>query len=171
MPIDADKLHCLNETERCERQIQIDNSRPQHDRNVLGQFSTPFSLAGKMISLTERYSGENSVRFLEPSVGAGAFFSALDHVTSRPVEKAVGVEIDEEYAAVAQSLWASPYQVIRDDFLPFSGNPSVRNSFNLLCANPPYVRHHHMSAELKRQLQKRVEQELGIRTSGLSEIL
>lgn len=156
------------ETERYDRQLQIDNSRTQHARNVLGQFSTPFALASEIVSLTRKHLTSESISFLEPSVGAGAFFSALDRVASRSVEKAVGVEIDEEYAAVAQSLWESPYQVIQDDFLRFSEDSSVWSGFNLLCANPPYVRHHHMSAELKRQLQKRVDQELGIRASGLS---
>lgn len=156
------------ETERYARQLQIDNSRTQHDRNVLGQFSTPFSLASQIVSLTQNHLNSEAISFLEPSVGAGAFFSALDRVSSRPVEKAVGVEIDEEYATVAQSLWSSPYQVIQDDFLVFSKDPSVQGVFNLLCANPPYVRHHHMSSDVKRQLQKRVENELGIRSSGLS---
>lgn len=161
-------LKSRKEGERYARQVQIDNSRTQHDRNVLGQFSTPFSLAGKIVSLTERHLTEDRVRFLEPSVGAGVFFSALDRVSSRPVETAVGVEIDKEYALVAQSLWSSPYRVIQDDFIRFSQHRPAGSRFNLLCANPPYVRHHHLPGELKRQLQSRVLDELGIQCSGLS---
>lgn len=157
------------ETERHEAQLRIDRSRTQHERNVLGQFSTPFSLAGKIVQLTEKNLSAEMIRFLEPSVGAGVFFSALDRaVSSRPIKKAVGVEVDDEYANIARSLWAPPYQVICDDFIKISKDPAFEHSFNLLCANPPYVRHHHLAGDLKRQLQSRVLEELGIRCSGLS---
>lgn len=156
------------ERSRYELQVQVDNSRTQHERNVHGQFSTPFELAARMVSLTETHLLSDTIRFLEPSVGAGVFFSALDRIASHPVEKAVGIEVDEEYALITKRLWDAPYQVLCEDFILFSQNPSYRGTFNLLCANPPYVRHHHLAADLKRHLQGRVSDELGIRCSGLS---
>ncbi len=156
------------ENNRYERQLQIDQSRSQQDRNALGQFSTPFPLACEIVSLTQTYLKAEKLSFLEPSIGTGVFFSAISRLAPDSVEDAVGIEIDEEYAHVAQDMWNSPYQIICDDFLNFSDSSSVTGQFNFLCANPPYVRHHHMLSDLKRNLQQRVERELGIRVSGLS---
>jgi adenine-specific DNA-methyltransferase len=40
--------------------------------------------------------------------------------------------------------------------------------YNLLISNPPYVRHHHMTAEYKAALKRSVLERVGIRTSGLA---
>jgi adenine-specific DNA-methyltransferase len=150
------------------QQLRIDQSRSQQDRNILGQFSTPFPLAREIVAQTQNYLCAETISFLEPAVGSGVFFSALSAVASRPVEKATGVEIDKEYAQVAQDTWGHLYTVIHDDFLKVSTHSEIEDQFNCLCANPPYVRHHHMTGELKRELQQRVERELGIQVSGLS---
>jgi hypothetical protein len=156
------------ENSRYEQQVRIDRSRSQQDRNVLGQFSTPFPLACEIITQTKSHLASTAIDFLEPAVGSGVFFSALNTVVSDSVKTATGIEIDEEYARVARDMWSSPYRVIRDDFLNFSARQEVQGRFNCLCTNPPYVRHHHMTGALKLDLQGRVERELGIRTSGLS---
>lgn len=153
---------------RHEQQLRIDQSRSQQDRNILGQFSTPFPLAREIVAQTQHYIRDETISFLEPAVGSGVFFSALNTADSRPVAIATGIEIDNEYAQVAQNTWGHLYQVIHGDFLNISTLPEMEGRFNCLCANPPYVRHHHMAGELKRELQQRVESELGIQISGLS---
>jgi hypothetical protein len=156
------------ETVRHEKQLGIDQSRSQQDRNILGQFSTPFPLAREIVAQTQNYLRTETLSFLEPAVGSGVFFSALNTIASRPVGTATGVEIDKEYAQVAQDTWGHLYQVVHDDFLHVSTLPEMKGRFNCLCTNPPYVRHHHMSGNLKRELQRRAESELGIKISGLS---
>jgi hypothetical protein len=156
------------ETARYTRQIQVDRSRSQADRNILGQFSTPFPLAVEIIDLTRNHLTADTISFLEPAVGTGVFFSALKDSATHPIETAVGVEIDAEYAKIARDMWQPPFKVVHEDYFRFSECPEVFARFNCLCANPPYVRHHHMDGELKRVLQQRVEKEVGIRISGLS---
>ncbi len=156
------------ENARHEQQLRIDQSRSQQDRNTFGQFSTPFLLAREIVAQAKNYLHTAKIDFLEPAVGSGAFLSALDTVATSAVESATGVEIDAEYAQVARDGWSPLYQVVQDDFLNFSARREMAGRFNCLCTNPPYVRHHHMTGGLKIDLQRRVESELGIRTSGLS---
>lgn len=156
------------ETARYEQQLRIDRSRSQQDRNILGQFSTPFPLAREIVSQAKNYLPSEKINFLEPAVGSGVFFSALNIAAADAVEAAIGVEIDAEYAHVAKNMWNPPYEVIEDDFLTFSARREMAGQFNCLCTNPPYVRHHHMPGTLKIELQQRVESELGLRVSGLS---
>ncbi len=125
-------------------------------------------MAREIVALTQTHLLAEEISFLEPSVGTGVFFSALNAAAIHPVETAVGVEIDEEYAGIAREMWTPPCQVVLADYLQFSARPEVSGRFNCLCANPPYVRHHHMNGGLKRELQQRVDAEIGIWVSGLS---
>ena len=116
-------------------------------------------------------SVDSPLRFLEPAVGSGVFFSALSEIPglARRLAVAVGVEIDSAYGDAARQLWTTPpYAICIEDFVEFSARAENRGRFNLICTNPPYVRHHHISAEAKTRAQGRVEQELGLRVSGLA---
>ena len=160
------------ETERYQIQTEIDATKTPVERNRLGQYSTPFPLAVAMVRQSLAYLSANSpIRFLEPAVGSGVFFSALSElpgVTSR-LTVAVGVEIDSAYGNPARQFWATPPFAIRiEDFIEFSARAENKGQFTLLCTNPPYVRHHHMATETKTRAQSRVEQELGLRVSGLA---
>ncbi len=159
------------ETQRFMMQRSIDAAKSSLERNRLGQFSTPYALARQMTAatLTHLTTGE-PLRFLEPSVGSGVFFSSLlaelgDHTLS----EAVGVEIDPAYFEVAQSLWRERrLEVLNTDFLAFAVEPGNAGRFNLLCTNPPYVRHHHLDQVQKVTLQQIVRARLGLQVSGLA---
>lgn len=139
------------EAERLQEQTRLDADRDAAARNRAGQFATPPALAADVMAaaLAHLPPGE-SVRFLEPSVGSGAFVSAL---LARPpaarVARMLGVESDPRFAALAARLWGSAgLEVIAGDFTAIP--PAGR--FNLIVANPPYVRHHHLDPETKRRL-------------------
>ena len=160
------------ETARYQIQTEIDAAKTPVERNRLGQFSTPFPLAIAMVRQSLAYLSANSpLCFLEPAVGSGVYFSALSElpgVASR-LTTAIGVEIDSAYGAPARQFWAtSPFAIRIEDFIEFSAQAENRGRFNLLCTNPPYVRRHHLAAETKARAQGRVEQELGLRVSGLA---
>ncbi len=159
------------ETTRFAGQVRVDRSKSAAERNRLGQFSTPYPLARKMVRRCFSHLEANqSICFLEPALGSGVFFSALDkECEGRLVREAVGIELDAEYAEIARTLWpVEPMEVRHGDFLAFAADPANRERFNLLCTNPPYVRHHHLNSDLKLELQARVKKNLGLEISGLS---
>ena len=158
------------ESRRQAAQAQIDSAKSAADRNVMGQYATPFPLALEIVEFVKSnwLASAERIRFLDPAVGTGAFFSALLHVFPRDrIESAVGIELDSDIAAKARELWAtSGLEVIEADFtrLPFPVVPQA----NLLIANPPYVRHHHLERETKLYLQGKTQAAVGLKLSGLS---
>ncbi|MDT8390005.1 MAG: XamI family restriction endonuclease [Lentisphaeria bacterium] len=160
-----------NEELRLEAQLTIDDSRKQIDRNRMGQFSTPFRLACEMLlDAKSMIEPGNSISFLEPALGSGVFFSALDALEEKSAIKlATGVEVDAEYAAVASKFWgAPPFEVRVCDFLDFAISEKNSESYNLLTTNPPYVRHHHLASSTKLNLQRHIRKTLDLSPSGLS---
>ena len=64
------------------------------------------------------------------------------------------------------SLWAgSRLQVVRGDF---TQQPVPNERFSLILTNPPYVRHHHISASDKDRLRAKLAESLRIEISGLA---
>ena len=136
------------ESIRIRLQEELDGSRTAAERNRLGEFATPRVLARDMLRYARLlWRGRpDHVRFLDPAVGTGSFFSVLvEAFPGAALESAVGIEVDCQYAETARSLWAGlGLQVVTGDFtaLPV---PSTESLANLVVANPPYVRHHHLS--------------------------
>jgi len=57
---------------------RLDSVKGQAERNRLGQFATPPSLADEIIEYAcSQLSPEDRVRFLEPGFGTGSFYCAL----------------------------------------------------------------------------------------------
>ena len=159
------------EIERFARQKAIDAAKSSNERNRLGQFSTPYALARQMTAATLAHApaGER-LRFLEPAVGSGVFFSALlAELGDRVLGEAVGIEIDPAYFDIAESLWRGRgLDVLNTDFLAYALAPNNAGRANLLCTNPPYVRHHHLDQAQKVALQQAVRTQLGVQVSGLA---
>ena len=159
------------ESIRSQKQLCVDGQKTQEQRNHMGQFSTPFALAKQIVEETLLLKANLPHQsFIEPALGSGVFFSALeDAATNGTVSSAIGVEIDPAYGEIARELWnGPPWHVVKDNFIDFSAHKENAGRFSLLCTNPPYVRHHHLSAELKQELQARIAGELGLKVSGLS---
>ncbi|MDA8099636.1 MAG: XamI family restriction endonuclease [Nitrospiraceae bacterium] len=159
------------EERRYKLQLNVDAAKTQAERNILGQFSTPYPLALQIVerALIE-LSPSESFTFLEPALGSGVFFSALKvKAGGRTIRQATGVEQDRVYADIAQKLYGTKgLNVLLQDFIEFAATTDNRGRFNLLCTNPPYVRHHHLESALKLQLQSRVLSSLGLKVSGLA---
>jgi len=112
---------------------------------------------------------EGGIRFFDPAVGTGSFFSALLHSAPRSrIKKALGIEIDRGLAEIAGNLWSGKgLRVETGDFTRLEP-PNPAGRFNLLVANPPYVRHHHLSPGDKARLQRVIARRRGIELSGLA---
>lgn len=161
----------LAENNRQQRQRELDTQKSGRDRNRLGQFATPFTLARQIISVARTYQPlpVQKVRFLEPAIGLGAFYSAfLDITQGHPPEMALGFEIDPHLIESSRQIWQDTGLSIRPDDFTSTPPPSAEpQKFNLLVTNPPYVRHHHLTKQQKQQLGRAVVHRLGLRPSGL----
>jgi hypothetical protein len=163
--------HSLDTAEAARREIQaaLDHRKQVVERNRLGQFSTPPDLAVEMAVLGRQYlPGRGAVRFLDPAVGSGVFFYAAKKVLGPRVRWALGFEIDHEVVAAVETLWAPLGLSVRDeDFCTTKPPMENLDKATLILCNPPYVRHHHLTAKQKERLWLEARR-LGLRVSGLA---
>lgn len=156
------------EAKRLELQAKLDGMKNSDDRNRMGQFATPTDLAREiLIHGIQLLPEDGKIRFLDPGIGTGSFYSALRSVAPVEwIEGAQGFEIDAHYAEPSSRLWGeTPLSIRHEDFTKAKPNGQ---SANLLICNPPYVRHHHIDAETKTGLQQRTLQACGVKINGLS---
>lgn len=153
-------------------QAELDAGRTAAERNRLGQFATPQPLALEIATYMEAASGSKlkRIRFADPSIGTGSFFSAAMSVFGRArIQSAVGVEIDSAFCGAARELWgAEGLEIVRGDFTQLLENGLRPPSPNLILANLPYVRHHHLDRTEKERLQSLTRKLVGIDVNGLA---
>ncbi|GIK51432.1 MAG: hypothetical protein BroJett014_04050 [Planctomycetota bacterium] len=140
------------------------------ERNQLGQYATPADLAFEIVRATKWLVSRKKLRFLEPAIGTGSFYSALLSVFGRArIAEAVGIEIDEEFVKASKALWTNlGLDVTLGDFTEIDPPKQAADKANLLICNPPYVRHHHINATQKARLRQRIEHLYGAPISGLA---
>jgi adenine-specific DNA-methyltransferase len=160
------------EARRRAMQDALDARRSAAERNRLGQFATPNALAIEIARyvaslLVRRRDG---IRFADPAIGTGSFFSAALSVFGRTrITSAVGVELDPAFCNAARTLWSDAgLQVVRGDFTRHVANRSRLPTPNMILANPPYVRHHHLEREEKERLQALTRRTVGVGVNGLA---
>ena len=109
------------------------------------------------------------VRFIDPAIGTGSFYSALLAVLrGSRIATATGYEIDPHYGAPATKLWGeSGLQLHLRDFTR-AEPPQEHGKFNLLICNPPYVRHHHIPTTEKQRLRVTAYKSSGVEINGLA---
>ena len=158
----------LNEIEslRMILQKKIDGSHSQKERNIMGQFATPDSLARDIMQEVKHFCHDSAVTFLEPSIGLGAFYDAFLRIFGNQAGHTLAFELDPDFYKAACRLWDG-YDINfrNEDFLEAKQS---EEKFNLLVANPPYVRHHYIDPKRKVLLQKEVFKLTGIHISGLA---
>jgi len=155
------------EVQRLALQADLDGQKTQAERNRLGQFATPSRLAEDVLTFAASLlSAREKVRFLDPAIGTGSFYSALAKVFPRGrVKEVLGFEIDPHYGTPAARLWQDTgLQVRVADFTRAVPKPR----FNLIICNPPYVRHHHLENGEKAHLHAGTMNASGMKLSGLA---
>lgn len=157
----------VTENQRLALQASLDGQKTQAERNRLGQFATPTVLAEDIL----RYAATllplgARIRFLDPAIGTGSFYSALLKVfPKKRIAEALGFEFDPHYGKPAAEFWKGDGLILKlADFTQASPAPR----FNVVICNPPYVRHHHIQNGDKARLQIRTMQASGMRISGLA---
>ena len=158
------------ERRRLALQEELDAKRAAAARNRMGQFATPPGLAVDMQRYAQAQLGKGGrVRFLDPAIGTGAFYSALlDVFPKTRIGAAVGFEIDPHYGRPAAQLWEGTGLDIRVEDFTWADPPETAEKFNLLICNPPYVRHHHIGTGEKQRLKRRTRDGGGGEIGGLA---
>lgn len=158
------------EARRLALQDELDAKRNSAERNRMGQFATPTGLAADILCYAKAQVGESEkIRFLDPAIGTGSFYSALiDVFPKNQIGAAVGYEIDPHYGAPAAHLWSDIGLDLRLEDFTQAGPPEDADKFNLLICNPPYVRHHHITTGEKQRLKSRVQKACGVEINGLA---
>jgi SAM-dependent methyltransferase len=140
----------------------LEAGRSRSDRYKLGQFFTPEPIARFMAQLIE---GPTLHDVLDPAVGGGVLLRALEGSRNR-----YGIDIDklaiEAATAGLIDLPGSTTMAV-GDFLNREEWPLPIDQFDAIIANPPYIRHHNLSAEHKGWA-KRYRQEFNVAVSSLS---
>ena len=163
-----------NPTEARRQMIQsaIDATRSGAERNRRGQFATPNALAVDIARFVGTLIGDRKggIRFADPAIGSGSFFSAaLTVYGRRRIKSAIGVELDPAFCRAARDLWTDAgLEVVQGDFSRVVASGSCPSAPNLILANPPYVRHHHMDRADKERLQRLAYKMAGVEVSGLA---
>jgi adenine-specific DNA-methyltransferase len=155
------------EERRRQEQTRLDSLKSAPERNKWGQFATPPELALSLARYAHALMGKTPVRFLDPAIGTGSFYSAaLQAFDEEHIIAATGVELDPLFARTAVTLWEGQgLHVINGDF---TRQHPPEQRFNLVLTNPPYVRRHHLEAEEKGRLKGRLAQSLRVDISGLA---
>jgi adenine-specific DNA-methyltransferase len=155
------------EGRRQTEQARLDTLKTAAERNKWGQFATPFQLALSLARYANKTLGEGRLRFLDPAVGTGSFYSALSQaVPANAIEAATGIELDPLFADAAKDLWSkSGLQIVQGDF---TKQIAPAQGFNIILTNPPYVRHHHLESDDKERLKAQLARSLQMEISGLA---
>ena len=163
----ATVAHQTIEGRRQAEQTRLDTLKTAAERNKWGQFATPFELALSLARYAHKTLGEGRLRFLDPAIGTGSFYSALSQaVPAKTIEDAAGVELDPLFAEAARNLWGkSGLHIVEGDFT--KQKPPAKG-FNLVLTNPPYVRHHHLESDDKDRLKAQLARSLHLEISGLA---
>src|SRR5438445_7488091 len=155
------------EHRRQQEQTRLDSLKTASERNKWGQFATPPELALGLARYAHTLMGKTPLRFLDPAIGTGSFFSAALHAFGpKHIAAATGIELDPMFAHSAKTLWEGQgLHVIEADF---TKHRPPEQHFNLVLTNPPYVRHHHLAGEEKDRLKAQLARSLHLDISGLA---
>jgi tRNA1(Val) A37 N6-methylase TrmN6 len=112
-------------------------------------------------------TADGSDHVFDPAVGAGAFFHAAKSLAAtlhRRIEL-LGTELDPKALSQAKQSGLSNDDLAKVQIKDFVLNPP-RDSYKAIVANPPYIRHHRLSAEVKSKLRSLGEKIVGTSLDG-----
>jgi adenine-specific DNA-methyltransferase len=142
------------------------------DDKLRGGFYSPEVLVDMCLARSkELLAGRTNLRVLEPSAGDGAFLHGLQRTGfGRDVEHVEAIEVLEEEAGKAAQALTSlglPGRVLHENVLRWTWGRAA--DFDLVLANPPYVRFQFIS-EGDKQRAKSISSELAAAGSSVSNL-
>lgn len=135
-----------------EKSIGLHSTRASLDRKTLGAFYTPQRVARL---LADWAVTDANVSVMDPSYGGCAFlYAALETLrctgSLTPARGIYGVDIDPNACTYLRPLieaGARPEQFVQADFFEVTPDQFGQRLFGAVIGNPPYVRHHRLTAE------------------------
>jgi adenine-specific DNA-methyltransferase len=140
-------------------EAELERLNPREQRYMIGQFFTPAPIAELMADAVRE---SNPATVLDPGVGGGVLLRAIG---DGPM--LFGLDIDTTAAELAAESIGAEHEIVEGDFLDAEYWPLTETTFDAVIANPPYVRHHNLSAEHK-LLARHYSARLGVKVSSLS---
>jgi adenine-specific DNA-methyltransferase len=140
-------------------EAQLERLKAREERYRLGQFFTPPAIAEFMAEAVRDVEPE---KVLDPGVGGGVLLRAVGQVPRR-----FGLDVDPLAVELASSSLDGDVELAVGDFLDPVAWPLSVERFDAIIANPPYVRHHNLSAAHK-ALAQRYSAQFHLKVSSLS---
>jgi hypothetical protein len=148
-------------TEKNEAHQVMPSSGPEREAlRVKGQFWTPPWLAKAMAAWV---TSDGPHQLFDPAVGPGTFFAAAKEIGFKG--GFAGFELDDAVLADAYKLGLSSVELAGiqlGDFIRYQ----IDGHFPAIISNPPYIRHHRLNAQLKRELRQLALHCLGFSLDG-----
>lgn len=138
---------------------ELERLTSREDRYRIGQFFTPPAIAEFMAGWVREIEPQT---VLDPGVGGGILLRALG---SGP--KRYGMDINAEAIRLTAESLEGEAELAVGDFLDPAAWPFSATGFDAVISNPPYIRHHNLSAEDKSR-STRYADELQAKVSRLS---
>lgn len=141
---------------------ELERINPRTRRYELGQFFTPAPIAAFM---AEAVNAIDPQTVLDPGVGGAALLRAVG-----PGPMRFGCDIDPAAVELSDGSLAEQggtHQILEADFLNREAWPLPLDRFDAVICNPPYIRHHSLSAAHK-ALAEHHSERFGISVSSLS---
>ena len=129
------------------------------DVRAKGQVWTPRWVADAMAVYLGQKSSES---ILDPAIGPGILLAAAKN-EARKLKSVIAYEIDESVIGTKDSLNTFSKQNISDLRIKDFISDETKFEVSAVIANPPYLRHHKITAQLKETCQSIVKETLDIR--------
>ncbi len=139
--------------------MELERLNPRERRYEIGQFFTPAPIADLMADAVREIT---PATVLDPGVGGGVLLRAVGEGP-----RLFGLDVDEKAVDIATTSMPGEHEIALGDFLDAESWPLTEETFDAVIANPPYVRHHNLSAEHK-LLARHYSSRLGLKVSSLS---
>ncbi|HTD58076.1 MAG TPA: N-6 DNA methylase, partial [Solirubrobacteraceae bacterium] len=140
-------------------EAELERLNPRERRYEIGQFFTPAPIAELMADAVREVE---PATILDPGVGGGILLRAVGEGP-----RLFGLDIDAAAVDLATTSMPGEHEIVLGDFLDAERWPLAETTFDAVIANPPYVRHHNLSAEHK-LLARHYSSRLGVKVSSLS---
>ena len=150
----------MNKLKRQNHQVLPPSGPEREALREKGQFWTPQWLAKIMAAWTV---AERPHTLFDPAVGPGTFFAAARDAGF--IGNFAGFELDDDILAESYKLGLNPSELndtIVGDFI----GQQISHKYPAIISNPPYIRHHRLSAEQKKELRQLSKHCLGFSLDG-----
>jgi adenine-specific DNA-methyltransferase len=140
-------------------EAELERLNPRARRYGMGQFFTPEPIAELMADAVREIE---PATVLDPGIGGGVLLRAVGEGP-----RLFGLDIDAAAVELSAESMPGEHEIAVGDFLDAERWPLSEVSFDAVIANPPYVRHHNLSAEHK-LLARHYSGRFGLKVSSLS---